>query len=100
MGTRCRGQRVRKYAISQGALPSEHGMDSYPGSDHRRNSLSPIRASGQAHSLNKAPSISTHRLYRAGHTVPPAADSDFEFPILLREDGFRHMNFTKENCHD
>jgi len=37
------------------------------------------RASGQAHSLNKAPRSSTHRLYRAGHTLSPTADSDSDF---------------------
>jgi hypothetical protein len=100
MGERRRGHKVRKYEASQGAPPSEQQSDLQPGFDRRGNSAPYIRASGWAHNLTKAPSSSTHRLYRAGHTLPPAAVSDFNFPFLPREQGVPAINFIKEKCHD
>jgi len=82
MGARRQGHRVRKYATSQGAPPSEYQTVGSAGLDHRRNSASSIRASGQALRMIKVPSNATHRLHRAGHTLPPAADSDFDFPFF------------------
>lgn len=100
MGERRRGHKVRKYEASQGAPPSEHLSESQPGFDRRGNSAPYIRASGLAHSLTKAPGSSTHRLYRAGHTLTPAAVSDFDFPFLPREHGVPTINLIKEKCHD
>ena len=68
--------------------------------DHHGNSAPSVRPSGPAHSLDKAPRTSTHRLHRAGHTVPPAAGSDFDFPFLPRERGVPFQIFAKEIRHD
>ena len=46
-----------------------HAQMSWQASNSVGTSAHSSRASGQAHRLNKAPSSSTHRLYRAGHTV-------------------------------
>lgn len=74
--------------------------DKLPSINHRVNSAPRIRSSGPAHSLNKAPRTSTHRLHRAGYSVPPAAGSDFDFPFLPREQGVPYQNFAKEIRYD
>ncbi len=91
MGARRPGYEVRKNETSPGAPPSEHEKVGSAGLDHRGNSATSIRASGKAQSLNKAPGNSTHRLHRAGLTLPPAAASDFEFPFLPKEHGVRKI---------
>jgi hypothetical protein len=58
-----------------------HAQMSWHASNSVGTSAQSSRASGQAHSLNKAPSSSTHRPYRAGHTLSPTADSDSDFPF-------------------
>jgi hypothetical protein len=100
MGERRQSHKVRRYDARQGAPPSEQRRDSSTGFDHRGNFAPSIRGSGQAHSLTKAPCSSTHRLYRAGHTLPPTAVSDFDFPFLPREHGVPYFNFAKEKSHD
>ena len=74
--------------------------DKCPSFDHRGNSAPSIQSSGPAHSLDKAPRTSTHRLHRAGYTVPPVAGSDFDFPFLPREYGLPCSNFAKEIRYD
>jgi len=100
MGARRPRRRVRRCETSQGAPPSVQQGDGSAGLEHRGNFFSCIRTSGQAQSLNKAPGSSTHRLHRAGHTLPPAADSDFDFPFLPLEHGVHHISFAKEKFHD
>ena len=74
--------------------------DESPSIDHRGNSAPSIRPSGPAHGLEKAPRTSTHRLHRAGYTVPPAAGSDFDLPFLPREQGVPYKIFAKEIRYD
>ena len=74
--------------------------DKSPRLEHRGNSALFIRSSGPAHSLDKAPRTPTHRLHRAGYTVPPVAGSDFDFPFLPREHGVSHPNIAKEIRYD
>jgi hypothetical protein len=100
MGERRQSRRVGKYVARQGAPPSEPRRDASAGFDHRGNFAPSIRGSGQTHSLTKAPSSSTHRLYRAGHTLPATAVSDFDFPFLPREHGVPYFNFAMEKSHD
>ncbi len=95
MGERCRAHWVSKHVVTSTGTEDESARF-----DHRGNSAPSIRASGQAHSLNKAPRSPTHPLHRAGHTLPPTAGSDFAFPLLPREHGIPYIKFAKEICHD
>ena len=90
-----RSRRVSKYAVTRVTSLRESA-----GFDHRGDSAPSSRASGQAHSLNKAPSSPTHRLRQAGQILPPTAGSDFDLPFLPREHGVPHIKFAKEICHD
>ncbi len=94
------GQHHRIHRVSNYTVTRAIRLHELAGSDHRGNPSPSSRASGQAHSLNKAPSSSTHRLHAAGHTLPPTAGSDFDLPFLPREHGVPYLKFAKEICHD
>ncbi len=98
MKERSQSDGVTKFVVTS-AEPSGAG-DKSPTLDRCGNSAPSIRPSGPAHSLNKAPRSSTHRLHRAGQTVPPVAGSDFDFPFLPRERRVPYKIFAKEIRHD
>jgi hypothetical protein len=98
MKERSQSDGVTQFVMTS-AGPSGAG-DKSPTLDRRGNSAPSIRPSGPAHSLNNAPWTSTHRLYRAGHTLPPVAGSDFDFPFLPRERRVPYKILAKEIRHD
>ena len=71
LGHQLRGYQAR-YHHAQMSWHASHGVGT---------SAHSSRGSGQLHRLNKAPYCLTHRLYRAGHTLSPTADSDSNFPF-------------------
>ena len=75
-----------------------HAQMSWHTSNSVGTSAHSSRASGQLHRLNKAPYCPTHRLYRAGQTLLPTADSDSNFPGPGTCVPF--IRFAKEICHD
>ena len=98
MKERSQSDGVTQFVMTS-AEPSGAG-DKSPTLDRRGNSAPSIRPSGPAHSLNNAPWTSTHRLHRAGQTLPPVAGSDFDFPFLPRERRVPYEILAKEIRHD